>query len=604
MTMPSGEVVEKTAVRRAENKSWYVHTGSLTGNPGLIRAVVRAIDLSYNETDVSFDLKLIKDMTPPTMEITSHVNGATVPAGGFLVSGVFADDSAGGAIKATVTGGGLIGTWVSDVEVSQGNGRWSVIVSPEETFTGNLSLSLVATDSAGNQSSKAITLYVSDSYAQVWHLLQRISFGAHPEAYLEAKRLSATALLRAQIGAASGSDPGFASKAEGLSSGTQIATPFVRHAVYADHQLREVMAWFWDNHFNTTYQTHSNSLFELNENELFRSNALGNFRVLLGVSARSPAMLYTLDGRSNMKDRPNENYARELMELHTMGVNGGYSQHDVEEVARAFTGWTVVDGAFSFDASKHDTGAKSVLGQSIAAGGGEGDGGRVLDLLSAHPSTANFICRKLVTYFVSDVPVEGLIMRCAQTFAAHIGSADQISQVIMTILESPEFLGTTYRSAKVKTPLEFVIGAVRQLGGEAAGDDISIEIQRQGMTPFMYASPTGYSDIGSKWVSANMLQTRSRFADRLLNYNAGESQTRLDLVQSMTQEGYETAEGVAGRMLERLLGPTFARRHRQLALDVLTEDGSYPYFHGAPDNEQRLRRLGKALMNLPEYHLQ
>lgn len=604
LTMPNGDVVEKVATRRAESKSWYVHSGNLLSDPGTIRAIVRAVDLSYNETDAEVELKLIKDVTAPVIEVSSHASGATIPAGGAVVSGIYKDDTIGGALKATLTGGGLANPWVSDVEVSQGSGRWSVVISPEEQFSGNVSLLLYAIDSAGNQSSKTVTLSVSDTYAQVWHLLQRASFGAHPDKYRNFSRSGAVTVLQSEIAAAGGADSGFASRTEQLPAGTQVATQFVQHAIYSDLQLREAMAWFWDNHFNTTYQTHSNSQFELSENEAFRTHALGNFRALLGVSAHSPAMLYTLDGRSNMKDRPNENYARELMELHTLGVDGGYTQSDVEEVARAFTGWTVVDGAFVFDASKHDTSAKTVLGNAIAAGGGETDGERVLDILTVHPSTARFICRKLVTYFVSDVPVESLISRCAQTFAAQIGAADQMAQVVTTILGSSEFLGTTYRNAKVKTPLEFVVGAVRQLGGEAAGDDISIEIQRQGMTPFMYASPAGYSDLGGKWISANMLQTRSRFADRLLSYSAASSQTQFNFAQAMADEGYETAEGVVGRMLERLLGPTFVRRHRQLALDVLTENGSYPYFHGATDNEQRIRRLGKALMNLPDYHLQ
>jgi uncharacterized protein (DUF1800 family) len=369
-------------------------------------------------------------------------------------------------------------------------------------------------------------------------------------------------------------------------------------------QLREVMTWFWDNHFNTYYYSHANSEYERRENESFRTLALGNFRNLLGASARSPAMLHSLDGRSNMKNRPNENYARELMELHTLGIDGGYSQQDVEEVSRAFTGWTIVDGYFHFDLARHDTGTKTVLGKVLAPGGGENDGDLVLDMLSAHPATAQFICRKLVSYFVSDLPAEALVSRCAQTFMAAHAAPNQIAQVLTTILDSPEFLGDAYRRAKVKTPIEFVIGAVRQLGGEAAGDDIAIEIQRQGMALFMNPSPAGYTDSGTGWVSSSMFQTRARFADRLLGYSQPPSKTVINLTELMASEGFESGEAVAGRMLERLLGPTFVKHHLQLALDVLTEDGAYPYFLYAPDAETRLRRLGKALMMLPDYQLQ
>jgi hypothetical protein len=156
----------------------------------------------------------------------------------------------------------------------------------------------------------------------------------------------------------------------------------------------------------------------------------------------------------------------------------------------------------------------------------------------------------------------------------------------------------------VKTPIEFVLGAVRQFGGENAGDDISLEVQRQGMALFMNSSPTGFSETGTSWLSTSMLLSRSRFAERLLSYNPTDTQTQFNLSARMADEGFVTAEGVAGRMLEWTLGPTFLSRHRQLAIDVLTENGSYPYFPSAPDAEMRLRRLGKALMMLPEYQFQ
>lgn len=312
----------------------------------------------------------------------------------------------------------------------------------------------------------------------------------------------------------------------------------------------------------------------------------------------------SLDGLYNVKGRPNENYARELMELHSMGVTGGYTQRDVEEVARAFTGWTVKNGVFFFDLTKHDTASKTVLGRAIAAGGGQSDGETVLDIVATHPSTARFICRKLVTLFVSDQPVTSLVTRCAATFVAQQAAPDQMRQVVATILTSPEFMGTAHRGTKLKTPIEFVLGAVRQFGGEDAGDDISLDVQRLGMALFMNPSPTGYDETGTSWLSTNMLLSRLRFADRLLSYSPGAAQTQFSLAAAMTEQGYVTAEGVAGRMLEWTLGPTFVRRHIQLALDVLTENGSYPYFPTAPDAEVRLRRLGKALMVLPEYQFQ
>jgi len=604
ITLPGGEVIEKVGTWRPESGAWYVHTGSLGAVPGEVKVAARARDNAYNEAEASITLKLIRDTSPPTIVVTSHASGSTVPTGGFLVTGHLSDDTIGGSLRVSLTGGGLAAPLTQQVEVAQSSGSWSVVLTPEERFTGSLALELIASDNAGNESRRSLSVATSDTYEQVWHLLLRTSFGPEPAAYLAAVRAGASSVLQAQISASGMEDEGFATRAAHLPPGLQISTDFVRHAIYGDQQLREVMTWFWDNHFNTNYHSHSNSDFERRENEAFRLNALGNFRALLGISASSPAMLYTLDGRFSNRAHPNENYARELMELHTMGVDGGYTQRDIEEIARAFTGWTVINGSFGFDANVHDAESKSMLGMTIAAGGGQSEGERVLDLLAAHVSTAGFICRKLVTYFVADVPIDGLSARCAQTFRAHRESADQIAQVLSTILTSPEFMGTSYRRAKIKTPLEFVIGAVRQLGGEAAGDDIVFEVQRQGMALFMNPSPTGYTDLGNGWVSSSMLQTRARFADRLMTYWPSSSQTRIGLAQLMADEGHETSEAVAGRMLERLFGPTFTRRHRQLALDVLTEEGAYPYAPDSPDAELRLRRLGKALMVLPEYHLQ
>ncbi len=607
--LPSGKVNEKAATWRASSKSWFVHSGVLDDAlSGRVRVIMRAIDHDFNEAETSLDLDLVVDRTAPTIEVTSHTSGSIVPARGFILSGQVIDDTIGSSLQIAVSGGGLANSQTQEVEVAQESGRWTAIIAPDDSFTGSLSLELKATDGAGNAASKTITLQTSDVFSQAWHVLQRTSFGPTPEAYSAATAIGPNATLQAQMMGDGVNDAGYAEQTSSLSAGTHIATDFVRHAAYADQQLREVMTWFWDNHFNTHFFAHENSAFEQQENQAFRLHALGNFRDLLGISAKSPAMLYTLDGRLNVMGRPNENYARELLELHTMGVNGGYTQRDVEEVARAFTGWTVKDGVFAFVTASHDNDAKTILNRTLPAGQGMVDGETVLDIAASHPATANFICRKLVTLFVSDRPVDSLLTRCAQTFAARHVAPDQIAQVLQVILTSSEFLGSSYRNAKLKSPLEYVISTVRQLGGEQVGDDISNEVQRQGMPLFLYSVPTGFHETGDKWLSSGMLHLRSRFVDRLLTdtdiYAEGATQTRFALAEKMAEEGYQTSEAVAGRMLERLFGPTYVRRHRQLALDLLTENGTYPYIPNAPDAESRLRRLGKALTTLPDFHLQ
>ena len=183
----------------------------------------------------------------------------------------------------------------------------------------------------------------------------------------------------------------------------------ILRAVYSRRQLQERMVEFWSDHFNIyAFKGQGPQFKVVDDHETIRAHALGKFRDLLGASARSAAMLGYLDNTSNRKGVPNENYARELMELHTLGVHGGYTQRDVKEVARCLTGWTTEKhwhrGRFLFDPDAHDNGAKQVLGLTIAPGGGVTDGERVLDMLAGHPSTARHLARKLCVHFLGDAP--------------------------------------------------------------------------------------------------------------------------------------------------------------------------------------------------------
>jgi uncharacterized protein (DUF1800 family) len=257
---------------------------------------------------------------------------------------------------------------------------------------------------------------------------------------------------------------------------------------------------------------------------------------MLGATAKSPAMLFYLDnwqsatpGTGNREpgagrpglgpQRPrgiNENYARELMELHTLGVDGGYTQQDIVEVARAFTGWTIrprQGSGFIFAAPMHDHGEKKVLGHVIKAGGGLSDGEQVLDILAAHPATARFIALKLATRFVSDEPPTALVDRAAARFTATKGD---LREVVRTIITSPEFFAPEAYRAKVKTPLEFVASAVRSTGAEVRNPlPLARELREQGMPLYFCQPPTGYDDKASAWVSSGALVSRMNFAVKL-----------------------------------------------------------------------------------------
>jgi uncharacterized protein (DUF1800 family) len=299
-------------------------------------------------------------------------------------------------------------------------------------------------------------------------------------------------------------------------------------AVYSNHQLAEELDDFWFNHFNVYYDKGSDRFtIPAYERDAIRPNVLGNFRTLLEATAKSPAMLFYLDNfqsvKSDMdakaKNRKvkrglNENYARELMELHTLGVNGGYTQQDVIEVARCFTGWTIEEprkgGGFLYNDKAHDKGQKVVLGHVIPAGGDMKDGQMVLDILVHHPSTARFISRKLAQRFVADNPPQALVDRMAAAFLQKNGD---IREVMRTMLNSKEFWSEGAYRAKVKTPFEMVASAVRAL--DANVDDafaLANQIGNLGEPLYRKQEPTGYSNLNGEWVNSAALLGRMNFA--------------------------------------------------------------------------------------------
>ena len=286
----------------------------------------------------------------------------------------------------------------------------------------------------------------------------------------------------------------------------EVRTAHFVRAVHADNQLEEVLTDFWMNHFNV-YAVESNVRLGLAryEYDAIRPHVLGSFRDMLGAVANSWAMMYYLDNYLSTARRINENYARELMELHTMGVDGGYGQADVEEVARAFTGWSLDlrAGSFLYRDGSHDQGAKTVLGQRLPPNQGKRDGEQVLDILARHPSTARFLCFKLARRFVADAPPAGLVDRCAETFQRTGGD---LGEVMRTLIGSGEFWAEAFGPGKIKTPHEFVVSALRALGVELGSARALLEprgietLAAMGMPTFEALDPTGWSDAGSDWI--------------------------------------------------------------------------------------------------------
>ena len=330
----------------------------------------------------------------------------------------------------------------------------------------------------------------------------------------------------------------------------ELAEAKLVRAVYSERQLQEVLTDFWFNHFNVDARKgRDRFLLTEYERDAIRPRVLGKFRDLLEATAKSPAMLFYLDnwmsadpngphmderarpfarrpfgGRvmppppqpqgKNARRGLNENYAREVMELHTLGVDGGYTQKDVTEVARAFTGWTIQNprqgAAFRFEPRIHDPGEKMVLGHRIRAGGGEDDGEQVLDILAAHPSTAHFVATKLVRRFVSDTPPAALVDRAAARFRDTHGD---LREVMRTILTSSELLSADAYRAKVKTPFEFVVSALRATAADVReAAPLVRAMQQLGMPLYMCQPPTGYKDTADAWVNTGALVNRMNFA--------------------------------------------------------------------------------------------
>jgi uncharacterized protein (DUF1800 family) len=285
--------------------------------------------------------------------------------------------------------------------------------------------------------------------------------------------------------------------------------------VHSQRQLQEVMTDFWFNHFNVYWNKNADRwLTTRYETQAIRPHVLGKFKSLLMATAKSPAMLFYLDNHlSSAIKGINENYGRELMELHTLGVDGGYTQRDVQEVARAFTGWGIdrpqMSGEFIFRPRIHDPREKTVLGHKIN-GGGVRDGEEVIDILSKHPSTARFISTKLVRKFVSDDPPAGLVTRVSDVFRKTDGD---IREMMYAIITSTEFNSQDAVGAKTKTPFEYVVSAIRSLNGTTDGSrQIAQATAKMGQALYQCQPPAGYPDRGDNWMSSGAVLERLNFA--------------------------------------------------------------------------------------------
>ncbi len=411
---------------------------------------------------------------------------------------------------------------------------------------------------------------------------------------------------------------------------TQLAT-FIR-AIYSRRQLVQVLADFWHNHFNVYgWDFWEAPVWVHYDRDVIRANVLGNFRQMLEDVAKSTDMLFYLDNWLNSDDGPNENYARELMELHTLGsenyygavsrnevpVDGdgiaiGFVDEDVFSVARCLTGWSIDgdpwwdpytgDGGYLYRHDWHDTTAKNVLGVQLPANQPpEKDFLDVLDILAAHSGTGRFIARKLCRRLIGDSPPQAVIDAAAAVFTAQIDAPDQLAQVVRTILLSAEFRATW--SEKVKRPLEIVVSAMRAceadfpfVEGDPDTDTFRWLYYNTGQQLFAWHPPNGYPDVGAAWFSSSPRVMTWRLTNWLIDVENGSGDYRLDTLAA-TPPTIRSANELADFWIDRVLGRPMTPQTRQELVEFMAQ-GVNPDFDLPVDTDADTRARLQAMVGL------
>jgi uncharacterized protein (DUF1800 family) len=430
--------------------------------------------------------------------------------------------------------------------------------------------------------------------APEFHLLSRASYGLWPgdldrlramtaEAWIE-EQLAPEKIddvlcdLRARRFETLHHDPGTCYEYKKPVLREEITRHTLLRAVYSRRQLFEVMVGFWTDHLNINLEKGDSIYLKPSDDRaVVRAHALGKFPDLIRASAVSPAMLVYLDGKENKKsgpdDIPNENYARELLELHTLGVNGGYAQSDVYEAARCLTGWRLRTGwrkgAVYFDPALHDDGEKTVLGYRIPAGGGASDLDRVVEIVCNHPSTARHIATKLSRKFVSENPPVSLIDRVAKVF---VDSGGDIKAMLREVLHSGEFKAA--RGVKFKRPFHFIASCLRATAADTHAHKPLVEyLLRMGQGPFQHPTPDGYPDEAAPWLGT--LLWRWNFALAL----------GANRIPSVNVEVQRLAAAVGGQSPARLLPYFIGRAGTEAELKALND---FAASRGTDSNEETL----------------
>lgn len=564
-----------------------------------IGVAATAYDRMGNSATANRQFSVVEDTTAPQIIILSHQNNESVSQSGFSVSGAATDNIQVQSLTVNVADIEL-GAIVSEqnVAIDSQTGHWAFYLnSAQLSNASQLAFTFNVADSSGNTASADLELLPQAISPAIQQLIQRATFGPTPTLEASITQMGAQNWIEQQLSPDSIDD----SEVEAMVSQLEIERlddlreRELIYQIYSQRQLQQVMAWFWENHFSTDYNSHRRVAYEEQENRLFREHALGNFRQLLEISAKSPAMLIYLDNVSSRAGYLNENYPRELMELHTMGVDGGYSADDIIELARILTGWRVVNGEFEFSASRHDDENKFFLGEQVIGGGIE-EGEAVLTRLSQHPSTASFICAKLVEFWIGEDQYPTLQSSCAASFIATEGD---IPSLLRVIFSSAEFNDNQTIASKVKTPLEMYVSAIRATQATPdLADGIDI-LEDLGMALFEYPAPDGFGDEGADWINVDAMIQRTKFALRLAFEDDG---GEVELLSQLDEQGIRSGEAIVDYLFNLMLTSTNEDLERQQALSILNQDSEFSI--DANDAQQKLQRLLATILSYPGFQYQ
>lgn len=439
-------------------------------------------------------------------------------------------------------------------------------------------------------------LFLEDPRMRMGHLLRRAGFGANEEEMDRFLAMGEEATVEYLIEYEAADDSALEKRLSGLGLDLEKLRDLQRWSllrmIYTQRPLQEKMVLFWHGLLTSAFKKVGKGPYMLNQDQLFRRQALGEYDVLLKAISRDSAMLIWLDSRVNNKKAPNENFARELMELFSMGI-GPYTEADVRESARAFTGWGLKKKDFIFRENQHDYGTKTFLGRT-----GEYSGDDIVDIIMEHPATAQFVCRKLFTFFVHDDPEAATLTSLARTFN---DTRYSVKAVMRQILTSPDFYSSKAYRAKIKSPAEFVAGTVRVLGIETDGRPLNALTDRMGQILFSPFDVSGWPG-GAAWINSSTLLQRLNFANKIAT--ARSRSFKFDPLQVAQDQGFNTAAAALNHFILLLLDGQAPSQDRQILLDYAQGlDGLSGSGNPSATVDEKLRSLVYLVMSSPDFQL-